>query len=277
MLKSSISKYRLSPYSLLRNAAFASRRVVAENALISGIADVDGTLNYVKRINHTLYHKFERSGLHIGPIVHGPPARILPVELDVHCLAFALGKNGSNCIYVYDHETGIYGSRQNRTWFQNGLAEVFDVCKVQRNEVVTIAGLGKIGPLMNDSIIRQRLSDACRFTHLQNIDLALIECDDASFDDDMEGIVEAVASMEKLVKEGMILGYGVIASVRPYTRHTPPPTDAKEEREGVLMLPLALEQSLSIDGSMCEIVAYHISPTINTPATYPMLEPMFDV
>ena len=255
----------------IHSAPFHSKN---EESVIVGAAEVAATSHFVVKAQHSLYHQFERTGLQIGPIIHGPPVRVLSMENEMHLMANSIRNNGSNCLYVYDHVSGAYGARQGATWHQRGLRDVLGASRVKRNEVVTIAGLGLIPDTDVSETLEERLLEACASTQLQKVDLALVEVDDSTFELGSDTFEATVKTLEDLVVKGALLGYAVFLNVRPYTHHTP--SDAESEKEGMMMLPLMIEQALSSVNSNCELVAYSVSPTIQTPATYPMLEPSFD-
>ena len=257
----------------LHSGAMSTRKDDSKG-FIARIAEVAATSNFVVKAQHSLYHQFERTGLQIGPIIHGPPVRVLGMEKEMHLLANSIRNNGSNCLYVYDHLSGTYGARQGATWHQRGLRDVLGASRVKRNEVVTIAGLGLIPERDVCETLEEHLLEACTSTNLQQVDLALVEVDDSTFEFGSDTFEASVRTLEALVAAGNLQGYAVFLNARPFTLHTP--SDAAAEKEGIMMLPLMVEQALSSVHSNCELVAYAVSPTIQTPATYPMLEPMFD-
>ena len=53
--------------------SYTNRFYSAASSPISGKATAAGTLAFVKDANIPLYHKFDKSGLFINPIIHGSP------------------------------------------------------------------------------------------------------------------------------------------------------------------------------------------------------------
>mgnify|MGYP003385813206 CR=1 FL=1 len=96
---------------------------------ISGHATPEGTLSFVKDANLPLYHKFDKTGLYINPVIHAQPHAQYMLKIHAEASAslatpdacdnymrssetddlagLALRRNRSNCLYVYS-----YNSRQ---------------------------------------------------------------------------------------------------------------------------------------------------------------------
>jgi hypothetical protein len=299
VLVRSIAKPRVFGLALTRASHVTRAMSSNSNSLLSGFASVDGTKSYLASKQLNLYHKFERTNLFIGPIVYGPPGRQLPAQQEMECFAYAIGRNGSNCCYVYDHNSGTYGVRQGHvTWHQRGISEVLNAVQATREEIVTIAGLGKVpstsssltssSSLSPSDILTSRLEEACQLTGLEKIDIALVEVNEKILTTNIDSIDIALKTLEKLVVNGKIKAYGILCDVGPYNRHTPTPSSSPSndiddddgdgdntKGRGMMMLPYMLEKSLERSDVNCEIIAYTISPTTQTPATYPMLTPMF--
>ncbi len=269
-------------------------------ALIPGIANPEATESFAVSAGLPIQHRFKQSRLCISPVIHGPPTRFLSAEEDVELLAHALVQNGSNCIYVYEHPSGTYGTRQhadaredtqNRVspdtaWFQRSLKELLEACNIQREQIVTVAGLGslstrssspKIGHSYDKneagadvaSLLTDRLATACQLTGLRRIDFAVIEVHDATIEKQVKRLDEALDWLNAAVRAGVLQGYGVLIDVLPYTIHTPPQLKSGQW----VTLPASLELQLSLPESACEFVAYSMSLTTAMPATYPMLPP----
>lgn len=84
---------------------------VSNNPKLRGKATVAGTQAFVEAFKLPLYHCFSFSGLRVNPIVHGPPlylhdpeiGPLLASEKADEYMERALLRNGSNCVYVYNH------------------------------------------------------------------------------------------------------------------------------------------------------------------------------
>ena len=105
-----------------------------------------------------------------------------------------------------------------------------------------------------------------RTTRLDYLDLAVIECTAASFAEARQ-MAYAIDSLEDLCDQGHISGYGVTVTTPPYMYHTP----VKRSSQDMALVPAMFEQSMQARRH-CELILYNISPSHNTPATYPMLE-----
>ena len=273
--------------------SFCSKAVPEARLIIPGFATPEATTNFVTNAGLPISHRFKQSQLCVSPVIHGPPIRFLPKEDDMELLAYALVENGSNCVYVYEHQSGSYGVRQhkdslrtgkrvpgNTDWFQRGLKEVMDVANVDREQLVTIAGLGSFPKNLTSSqglhgistVLKDRLASACRLTGLRRIDFAMIELHGHDIERQLNVLENALQWLDAAVRAGVLQGYGVLIDVLPYTVHTPPQTQTGPS----ITLPSSLELHLSQTESRCEMVAYSMSPTTSTPATYPMLPASLD-
>ena len=264
--------------------------------LIPGFATKDGTELYITTSKLKLHHRFKRSQLCVGPVVHGPPTRIIPAQEEMQLLAHALINNGSNCAFVYDHSSGTYATRQFNTadkrlaqepfdWYQRGLSNVLQACNISRDQFVAIAGLGHVPSphmlksegdsttLSTSDILTERLVNACNFSGLNRIDYAILEIGDLDFiDGDIPELNEALSWLKSAVDANLLQGYGVLCDVRPYTFHTPPQATSGS----LAMYPSIIETRLANESTNCEFVAYSISPTSAMPHTYPMLPASLD-
>ncbi len=285
----------MGQYFRMKSTAEASS--ASSDFLIPGFATVAGTEAFVSKAQLPLHHRFNRSQLCINPIIHGPPTRIVPATEEMQLLAQSLALNFSNCAYVYEHASGTYGARQRRSamqrssdkpaseWYQPGLHDVLQACKMPREQFVALAGLGRLPsgwaagatrepePASVSDLLTERLADACQLSGLRRIDFALLEVTDTDFVDGIvPGLDEALAWLGGAVEAELLQGFGVFIDTRPYSMHTPP-----QATSGPLaMYPSEMENRLSLQGSYCELVAYNISPTSAIPATYPMLPASLD-
>lgn len=276
----------------LRMKSTADASAASPDFLMPGFATVAGTEAFVSKAQLPLHHRFHRTQLCINPVIHGPPTRIVPALEEMQLLAQSLALNSSNCAYVYEHSSGTYGVRQRRSalrkdnekpateWYQPGLCDVLQACKMPREQFVALAGLGRLPHHLADGaengpasfcvseILTERLANACQLSGLRRIDFALLEVSDADFVDGIvPGLDEALAWLGGAVEAEVLQGFGIFIDTRPYSLHTPP-----QATSGPLaMYPSETENRLSLPGSYCELVAYNISPTSAIPATYPML------
>lgn len=249
----------------------------SQASTIAGRATTEGTRNFVNGASLAMHHCFELRSLYVNPVIHGPPhgSRVgaLTVEDGDICLAQALLRNKSNCFYVYNHYN--YDSlnvNSRRTWAASSLRDIFDAGSIDRRSVVTIAGLGNVGQNASREI-PARLAEALALSQLQEIDMAMVECDDDSFRDGPEGINGAIACLEQLCRDGKLSFYGLHINVTPYLYHTPP----LKLVGASAMIPPMIEEMLRRDAPHADVVMYTISPTTAVPATYPMLDPDLDV
>ena len=235
---------------------------------IAGRATTAGTREFVIAASLPVHHCFDLKQLYINPIIHGPPhssrASTLTAEDTEICLAQALLRNKSNCFYVYHH----FAEGQ-KPWAASSLQEILGAGGIGRQSVVTIAGLGRVGPKDVAVAITDRLAEATALSNLQEIDCAIVECDDDTFRDGTEGLSDAILCLEKLCEDGKLSFYGLHINVTPYLYHTPP-----LKLVGALaMIPPLIEESLRRDAVHGDVIMYTISPTSALPATYPMLDP----
>ena len=190
------------------------------------------------------------------------------------CLAQALLRNKSNCFYVYNHYSyASAGPATSRTWAASSLRKIFDAGGIDRRGVVTIAGLGKVGQNSSREI-PTRLTEAIALSRLQEIDVAIVECDDDSFRDGPECVNGAIACLEQLCRDGKLSFYGLHINVTPYLYHTPP---LKLVGTSAMIPPMIEEMLRRAPAPHADVVMYTISPTTAVPATYPMLDPDLDM
>lgn len=235
-----------------------------------------------------LHHSFHGAGLYINPIIHGPPLTPLPTRKEELYMLQALSKHKSNALFVYDHYTGTYGSAlsDDQSWAASSLAKIFELANVERSEVVTFAGLGKLHAEMQlDVELKGRLEEAMERTGLTQIDYAVLEFDSDSFTSGTGTTLDdAVSAMEQLCGVGgLVQGYGLHIAVPPYIYQCP----VSAKSGNLAIVPSMVESAVGLqhydqDGSgdqrgtrnfHAEMMIYSCSPSTAIPATYPMLEP----
>lgn len=234
---------------------------------IVGRATTLGTQNFVRTSSLPLYHCLEQAKLYVNPIIHGAPTPSTLTQEDSEiCFAEALLKNRSNCLYVYNHS-----GPKKAPWTigATALRDILDVGNVDRAEIVTVAGLGKVTNNVAEQIA-SRLKEAKDLSNLAEIDIAIVEFDDDSFNKSPNCLDETIVALEGACSEGQLATYGLHINVAPYSYHTPP----LRLTSNLAMLPPLIEDSLT-EGKAPhgDIVMYAISPTTALPATYPMLDP----
>ena len=137
-------------YRFIRGLESSKIRIVYRELSnrIEGAATSSATRAFMLRedVDLPLHHIFNITGLYINPIIHGPPLDPLPKRKEELYMLQALSKHKSNALFVYDHYTGTYGSAlsSDKSWVAPSLVKIFELAKVDRGEVVTFAGLGKI-------------------------------------------------------------------------------------------------------------------------------------
>lgn len=140
------------------------------SSITRGRATTVGTRKFVERANLSLFHCFDKTGLYISPVMHGPP-RNYQVEDKEYFEALmhkSIVDNKSNCVVVYNESTG--GSK---TWHATGMNRLLsEENSLNRSEVVTVANLGVAA---TDKLMRQRLATARELTGLEHIDMAIFE------------------------------------------------------------------------------------------------------
>ena len=194
------------------------------HSTIAGKATPAGTEQFVKAAKLPLYHKFHLSQLSINPLIHGPPRPTLNQQA-INPDSFQSGDRWLtkavhqkvNCLYVYKHYVG------NDCWAVSPttLSTIMTGGK-NRNSFVTVAGLGFA---TNRVQLVHRLDEALSRTSLEYIDMAIIECDSATFggeNSDFDLLNDSLEALESLCQEGRLQSYGLNISVPPYTHHTPP-------------------------------------------------------
>lgn len=262
----------------------------------SGFATPEGTQAFFMRegADLPLHHQFEVSGLFVNPIIHGPPLRPLSKKKEEVYMLQALSKHKSNAFFVYDHHTGSYGSclqeergNKKESWAAESFGKILQVAGAEREEVVTIAGLGRMSADDEDfdALLKERLAEARDRSGVGNIDYAVIELDAESFSRGGEVLDNAVIALESLCSaqgEGKELqGYGIHLAVEPYVYHSP----AQAKSGALAVLPSMVESGIGLkhyeEGQMtpshAEMMLYGCSPSTALPATYPMLEPPIEV
>ena len=231
---------------------------------ISGRATTEGTKSFVARSKLRLYHRLELSQLYVNPVIHGPPVPgTLSQEDSDLCFAQALLRNKCNALFVYSHSS--LGP-----WATGVLGQALQAGKLNRSDIVAIAGLGKVSQAALQ--IRARLDEARALTGLEFIDMAIVEFDDASLERNPNCIDAAIEVLEKVCREGHLSSYGLQVDVAPYRHHTPAPRISNS----LAMIPPLLEDAFGADPSSAphaDLVMYSISPTTALPASYPMLDP----
>jgi hypothetical protein len=168
-------------------------------------------------------------------------------------------RNRSNCIFVYNRsKKGLWHTRiipdLVKTYSQD----------LDRESLITVAGLGLAHEVID---VSHAINDVLRATKLDHLDLAIIECNAASFSE-AKRMASAIESLETMAEQGHILGYGVHVVIPPYMYHTP----VKKSMQDMALVPAMFEQSMQARRH-CQLILYNISPSHNVPATYPMLEP----
>ena len=246
------------------------------HSTIAGKATPAGTEQFVAAAKLPLYHKFNLSQLTINPLIHGPPRPTLKQQaINIDSLQFGdqlliqAVHQKANCLYIYKHYVG------NDSWAVSPttLSTIMGGGK-NRNSFVTVAGLGFA---TNRIQLLHRLDEALSKTSLECIDMAIIDCDSATFggeNSDFDLLNDSLEALESLCQEGRLQSYGLNISVPPYTHHTPPVRSSS----ALSMVPSYIESVLA-EGQMsyADLVMYPISPSHAIPASYPMLDPSPDV
>jgi hypothetical protein len=158
--------------SVIMHARMSSYRSLS-SALVKGHATAEGTKAFINVSNLPFHHILKSSSLSINPIIHGPPKLpALPTDVVLskmdadRNLAKAIAKHRNNCVYVYEHHP-------RGAWHSNVVSRmVSEHQAVRREEIVAVAGLGEVDDVRE---LRERLADACRFSGLETIDMAIIE------------------------------------------------------------------------------------------------------
>jgi hypothetical protein len=134
--------------------------------MIAGRATPAGTKAFIASSNLSLYHKFEKSGLFINPIIHGPPRAKTTGPSTIaedHLLLHAYTQNKSNCMFVYNCSLDDDKTTGERYWSSSRLDKVLR----KREEVVAVAGLGRCA---SAEVIVNRLEHAHNVCRLESID-----------------------------------------------------------------------------------------------------------
>lgn len=137
-----------------------------------GRATITGTYEFIRKSQLPLHHEFAVSKLTINPIIHGAPKNYSGAGQNTEYLEAltrrAVVKNRSNCIVVYQYH------EHDEPWYATNLHKLFldQVNDVKRENVVVVAHLGYA--TTREDILK-RLSDACRVTRLEVIDMVLFE------------------------------------------------------------------------------------------------------
>lgn len=137
-------------------------------ATIKGRATIQGTRDFVDKSSLNMSFRLNQSNLTINPIIHGAPRHFNVTEKEYFTTLAtrAVLINRSNCLVVYDHRRG-------RPWALSGLDTIIDPDnKISRENIVAIAHLGLA---VSNFELYGRLSDACKQSGLQQIDIAIFE------------------------------------------------------------------------------------------------------
>jgi hypothetical protein len=213
---------------------------------IAGRATPEATFAFIHRNTLSMHHRLEKSGLFINPVIHGPP-RPHAGHDNAYVEALmkkAVVKNASNCITVYHQNVA-----DDKVWHATGLAQLLSVNNgPHRAEIVTIANIGRAKNRMD---ILKHLSDACKLTELEYIDLAIFEVTHhgsicyhklqelslvneifstvCQINEDVMNnhghlVAESIETLELLCAEGKLQSFGTRISVAPYLYHAPAPS-----------------------------------------------------
>ena len=216
---------------LLRRRPCYSRPPRLQRQPISGRAIPAETAGFVAAANLPLHHTFHQSQLCINPVIHGPPRPklLLPVSESASTFApqpsgdqwlqRAVAVNRSNCFYVYQHHVGTDHWHASPAALASAMAAV---AGHGRGAYVAIAGLGFAAP--RGELLR-RLEEALAATALEQLDIAVVDCDEATFgagSGDFDVLNDALETLEALCREGVLQSYGLSMDLPPYCHHTPP-------------------------------------------------------
>ena len=135
----------------------------------SGKATPEATRDFISSSGLLVHHNFRHSNFIINPIIHGPPPGKVSSTESERCMAQAIVKNKSNCVFVYSHRPPSRGG----IWHATRMAELLEFANMPRKALVTIAGLGKPGKTPEDIIFR--LKDALDLTGLSEIDFGFVQ------------------------------------------------------------------------------------------------------
>jgi len=175
-----------------------------------------------------LHHTFHQSQLRINPVIHGPPRpkmmraanhTFAPQPHGDQWLQRAVAVNRSNCFYAYQHYVGT------DHWHASPTALVATMAAVAghgREAFVAVAGLGFAAP--RKELVR-RLEEALATTSLEQFDVAVVDCDEATFGPgtgDFDVLNDVLETLEALCDEGVLQSYGLSMNLPPYCYHTPP-------------------------------------------------------
>lgn len=236
-----LSRLTLSLRTRCNWSAMTSRQLAnttTNSQRIRGKATPEGTLSFVKDANLPLYHKFDKTGLYINPIVHAQPQPQYMIKMHAaktgggelindsvnymrsaetdNLAALALGRNRSNCLYVYsynskqgDQARGPNGEKlrePDHPFYLSNLDSLLvpsgfkgDISAlpkdaVSRECVVTVAD---IGCTLDPYEIRRRVEEALHLTKLVTIDCVVWRAtEDCMFD--IEAYDACVVELDRL-------------------------------------------------------------------------------
>ena len=188
--------------------------------LTPGRATAAATKAFIEKSDLPFHHKLYCTKLTINPVIHGPPKLpSLPTDVVLskmdadRNLAKAIAKHRNNCVYVYEHHP-------RGAWHSNVVSRmVSEHQAVRREEIVVVAGLGEVVDVRD---LRERLSDACRFSGLETIDMAIIKITYETFTKSPDLLDSALAELEELCEAKQLQCFGLELNLPPYSYHAPP-------------------------------------------------------
>ena len=142
-----------------------------------GKATPVGTKRFTETSKLPLFHTFANSKLMINPIIVGPPKDGNGESIEVnqsiqHCVV----QNRSNCIFVSNFEVDFDGTH--RVWWTSELNNMMQKGMIRRDEVVTMANLGRVTD--TDEIV-ERIVLTSELCGLEELDAVVVKIDKEFF------------------------------------------------------------------------------------------------
>jgi hypothetical protein len=210
-------------------------RIVRCASVVSGRATSAGTKEFIGKSALPMYHQLDRTSLYINPIIHGAPFSY-DHKADKDYIStltkHAITENRSNCVVVYQQYLN------DKIYFYEGLPSILASGAIKRDELVTVANIGKA---TNKQEVLAILDEARKLSHLEFLDMAIFEVsfihntliyrfkytfylkvDDALLEKDSKIVQETMETLQNECLHNRLHSFGIKIAVAPYIYHSPP-------------------------------------------------------
>lgn len=161
--------FKLTSFATKCLSANRSMGVFRAFSLIAGRATPEETKKFITKSSLPLYHQLDKSKLYLSPIIHSYPFTYNHKTDNEYILALgrqAIVANRSNCVVVYHQYPN------DRIYFYEGLPGIIESDKIAREQLVTIAHIGKA---TTKKEVLSILEEAKKLTHLEHLDIVMFE------------------------------------------------------------------------------------------------------